>query len=49
VYFSINTRGLNSHNEKGDILYINGKIGRYIEINSGEPNMNIHRVVREEA
>jgi len=35
-------------NEKGDILYINGKIGRYIEINSGEPNMNIHRVVREE-
>lgn len=35
-------------NEKGDIIYINGKTGRYLELNSGEAVMNIHRMVKEE-
>jgi len=35
-------------NEKGEILYINGKTNRFIQLNSGEAVMNIHRMVREE-
>jgi two-component system CheB/CheR fusion protein len=35
-------------NEKGDILYINGKTGRYLELPTGEAEMNIHKMVREE-
>lgn len=35
-------------NEKGDILYINGKTGRYLELSTGEAQMNIHRMAREE-
>jgi len=35
-------------NEKGDILYINGKTGRYLELPTGEATMNIHRMAREE-
>lgn len=35
-------------NEKGDILYINGKTGRYLELSPGEAVMNIHRMAREE-
>ncbi|MCW3077760.1 MAG: Chemotaxis protein CheR [Bacteroidetes bacterium] len=31
-------------NEKGDILYINGKTGKYLELSSGEAVMNIHHV-----
>jgi two-component system CheB/CheR fusion protein len=35
-------------NEKGDILYTNGKTGRYLELPSGEAVMNIHKMAREE-
>jgi two-component system CheB/CheR fusion protein len=35
-------------NDKGDILYINGKTGKYLELNSGEAVMNIYRMAREE-
>jgi two-component system CheB/CheR fusion protein len=35
-------------NEKGEILYINGKTGKYIQLISGEAIMNIHRMAREE-
>ncbi|MDR6943176.1 CheR family methyltransferase [Mucilaginibacter pocheonensis] len=35
-------------NEKGDILYINGKPGKFLELSSGEGVMNIHRMAREE-
>ncbi|GAC1310700.1 MAG: chemotaxis protein CheB [Mucilaginibacter sp.] len=35
-------------NEKGDILYNNGKTGRYLELPGGEAVMNIHKMVREE-
>lgn len=35
-------------NEKGDILYVNGKTGRFMEINSGEATFNIHRLAKEE-
>jgi len=35
-------------NEKGEILYINGKTNRFIQLNPGEAIMNIHRMVREE-
>src|SRR6195952_68509 len=34
--------------EKGDILYVNGKTARFLEINPGEGVMNIHRMAREE-
>ncbi|MDF2433811.1 MAG: two-component system, chemotaxis family, CheB/CheR fusion protein [Mucilaginibacter sp.] len=34
--------------EKGDILYINGKTGKFLEVISGEAVMNIHRMAREE-
>jgi two-component system CheB/CheR fusion protein len=35
-------------NEKGDILYINGKTGRYLELPTGAAEMNIHKMAREE-
>jgi two-component system, chemotaxis family, CheB/CheR fusion protein len=35
-------------NEKGDILYINGKMGRYLELSSGEVMINVYRMAREE-
>jgi two-component system CheB/CheR fusion protein len=35
-------------NDKGDILYSNGKTGKYLELPSGEAVMNIHKMVREE-
>ncbi len=33
-------------NEKGDILYITGKTGRYIEPAAGKANLNIHAMAR---
>ncbi|WP_313785888.1 CheR family methyltransferase [Sphingobacterium pedocola] len=35
-------------NDKGEILYINGKTNRYIQLHPGEAVMNIHRMIREE-
>jgi two-component system CheB/CheR fusion protein len=35
-------------NEKGEILYINGKTSKFIQLISGEAVMNIHRMAREE-
>jgi len=35
-------------NEKGDILYINGNVNRFLQINSGEAMMNVHKIIREE-
>ncbi|WP_052496266.1 CheR family methyltransferase [Pedobacter lusitanus] len=35
-------------NERGDILYINGKTSKFMQINSGEAIFNIHRLAREE-
>ncbi|MEX8548000.1 MAG: chemotaxis protein CheB [Mucilaginibacter sp.] len=35
-------------NERGDILYINGKTGRFLELNPGEAAMNVFEMVREE-
>ncbi|MBS1503688.1 MAG: PAS domain-containing protein, partial [Bacteroidetes bacterium] len=35
-------------NEKGDILYINGRTGKFLELNSGEAVMNINQMAREE-
>ncbi len=35
-------------NEKGDILYINGKTGRFLELPPGEAVMNIHNMAKEE-
>ncbi|MBB6107595.1 CheR family methyltransferase [Mucilaginibacter lappiensis] len=35
-------------NEKGDILYSNGKSGKYLELPSGEAVVNIHKMAREE-
>jgi two-component system CheB/CheR fusion protein len=35
-------------NDKGDILYSNGKTGKYLELPSGEAVMNIHKMAREE-
>ncbi|SDE96091.1 two-component system, chemotaxis family, CheB/CheR fusion protein [Mucilaginibacter pineti] len=35
-------------NEKGDILYSNGKTGRFLELPHGEAVMNIHKMAREE-
>ena len=35
-------------NDKGDILYSNGKTGKYLELPTGEAIMNIHKMVREE-
>jgi two-component system, chemotaxis family, CheB/CheR fusion protein len=35
-------------NEKGDILYVNGRTGKYLYLNPGEPGMSIGRMAREE-
>lgn len=35
-------------NEKGDILYINGRTGKFLELNSGEAVMNIFQMAKEE-
>jgi two-component system CheB/CheR fusion protein len=35
-------------NDKGDILYSNGKTGKFLELPSGEAVMNIHKMAREE-
>ncbi|MBS1533310.1 MAG: PAS domain-containing protein [Bacteroidetes bacterium] len=35
-------------NDKGDILYINGRTGKFLELNSGEAVMNINQMAREE-
>jgi len=35
-------------NEKGDILYINGRTGKFLELNSGEAVMNIYQMAKEE-
>lgn len=34
-------------NERGEILYIHGNTGRYLQMTSGEPNMNILKMARE--
>jgi two-component system CheB/CheR fusion protein len=34
-------------NEKGEILYINGKIDQYLQFNSGEATMNIHSMAKD--
>ncbi|MFD2147376.1 hypothetical protein [Mucilaginibacter antarcticus] len=35
-------------NDKGDILYSNGKSGNYLQMPRGEALMNIHKMAREE-
>lgn len=35
-------------NEKGDIVYINGKVSKFLELNSGEAQMNVFRMAKEE-
>jgi two-component system CheB/CheR fusion protein len=35
-------------NDKGDILYINGKTGKFLELSSGEAAMNVFEMVRDE-
>lgn len=35
-------------NNKGDILYINGEMDKYLKVNSGEAVMNIYKMVKEE-
>lgn len=35
-------------NERGEILYINGKTSLFMQINSGEAVFNIHRLAKEE-
>ncbi|GGH01573.1 chemotaxis protein CheB [Mucilaginibacter phyllosphaerae] len=35
-------------NEKGDILYSNGKTGKFLELPNGEAVMNIYKMAREE-
>ncbi|NTW98636.1 MAG: PAS domain S-box protein, partial [Geobacteraceae bacterium] len=34
-------------NERGEMLYIHGSTGRYLQMASGEPNVNIIRMARE--
>lgn len=34
--------------EKGDILFVNGKPNRYLGLPTGEISMNIHKMIREE-
>ena len=34
-------------NDKGDILYITGRTGKYLEPAAGKANMNIHAMMRE--
>jgi two-component system CheB/CheR fusion protein len=35
-------------NERGDILYSNGKTGKYLELPGGEAVMNIHKMAKED-
>jgi two-component system CheB/CheR fusion protein len=35
-------------NEKGDILYINGNVNKYLSLNSGEAIMNVNKIIRDE-
>jgi two-component system CheB/CheR fusion protein len=35
-------------NDKGEILYINGKMDKYLQFQTGEAVMNIHKMVKEE-
>jgi two-component system CheB/CheR fusion protein len=35
-------------NETGEILYINGKTGKFLELNSGEALLNIFELIKEE-
>jgi two-component system CheB/CheR fusion protein len=35
-------------NDKGEILYINGKMDTYLQFHTGEAVMNIHKMAREE-
>lgn len=35
-------------NEKGEILYVSGNTGKYIQLHPGEAVMDIHRMAREE-
>lgn len=35
-------------NEQGDILYITGRIGKYLELAAGKANMNIYAMARED-
>ena len=35
-------------NDKGDILYSNGKTGKYLELPTGEAVMNIHKMAKED-
>ncbi|MCW3104773.1 MAG: Chemotaxis protein CheR [Bacteroidetes bacterium] len=34
-------------NEKGDVLYVNGNLGKFVEITTGEPQMNIHKIAKK--
>jgi two-component system CheB/CheR fusion protein len=34
-------------NEKGDILYINGSLNKFVEISTGEPQMNINKIIKQ--
>ena len=34
-------------NDRGDILYVNGRTGRYLEPSPGKANLNIHAMARE--
>lgn len=34
--------------KKGDILYVNGEMDKYLKVNSGEAVMNIYKMVKEE-
>jgi two-component system, chemotaxis family, CheB/CheR fusion protein len=33
-------------NERGDVLYVNGKLSKFVEISTGEPQMNIHKITK---
>jgi two-component system CheB/CheR fusion protein len=35
-------------NEKGEIIYINGKMDNYLQLHSGDAVLNIHKMAREE-
>jgi two-component system CheB/CheR fusion protein len=35
-------------NEKGDIIYINGKMDKYLQLHSGDASMNVHKMSRDE-
>lgn len=33
--------------ERGNVLYINGNLSKFIELETGEPQMNIHKIVKK--